>query len=135
MFINLYPDQEETKYSDQTRNFFNILQTTSIHFLARCCNICKPLKKIRNFSSYQASSEENGEISIGFPVQRKAVVRRGHIRRIEWVIKALDTQVGQYFVGCKGPLSRAILLKEHDDLCEISAAFLLQNVPQLHQQK
>ena len=70
-----------------------------------------------------------------FHSSEQAVVRRGRIRRIEWVIKALDTRVGQYLVGCKCPLSRAIVVKEHDEICEIPAAFLFQNVPQLHQQK
>ena len=67
--------------------------------------------------------------------REQAVVRSGQFRRIEWVIKALVTQVVQYLVGCYGPLSRAIVVREHDEICEIPAAFHLQNVPQLHQQK
>jgi hypothetical protein len=33
-------------------------------------------------------------------------VRRGKIRRIGWVIKTLEAQVGQFLLGCKRPVSR-----------------------------
>jgi hypothetical protein len=54
-----------------------------IHFLARCSNFCKSLKK-------------------------------GQIRRIGWVIKTLEAQVGQFLLGCKFPVSRGIVVQEQD---------------------
>ena len=63
------------------------------------------------------------------------VVRRGQIRRLGWVIKALEAQVGQFLPGCKCPVSRGIIVQEQDQLCENSAAFFIQNIVQLHQQK
>jgi len=63
------------------------------------------------------------------------VVRRGQIRRIGWVIKTLEAQVGQFLVGCKCLVSRGIVVQEQDLLRDLSAAFLLQNVLQLHQQR
>jgi len=63
------------------------------------------------------------------------VVRRGQIRRIGWVIKTLEAQVGQFLLGCKCPVSRGIVVQEQDPLSDFSAAFFLQNVFQLHQQR
>jgi hypothetical protein len=34
------------------------------------------------------------------------VVRRGQIRKIEWVIKTLEAQVRQFLLRCKCPVSR-----------------------------
>jgi len=53
------------------------------------------------------------------------VVRRGQIRRIEWVIKTLEAQVGQFLLGCKCLVSWGIVVQEQDHLGEISAAFFL----------
>ena len=60
------------------------------------------------------------------------VVRRSQIRRIGWVIKTLEAQVGQFLLGCK---CRGIVVQEQDPLVELPAAFFLQNVLQLHQQR
>ena len=65
----------------------------------------------------------------------QVVVRRGQIRRIGWVIKILEVQVGQYFAGCKWPVSRGIVVQEQDPLGDLPAAFFLQNILQLHQQR
>jgi len=54
------------------------------------------------------------------------VVRRGKIRRIGWVIKTLEDQVGQFLLGCKCPVSRGIVVQEQDPLGELPAAFFLQ---------
>jgi len=67
--------------------------------------------------------------------REKVVVRRGQIRRIGWVIKTLEAQLGQLLLGCKCLVSRGIVVQEQDSLCEFSAAFFLQNVLQLHQQR
>ena len=51
------------------------------------------------------------------------------------MIKILEAQVGQFLVGCKCPVSRGIVVQEQDPLGELPAAFFLQNVLQLHQQR
>jgi len=63
------------------------------------------------------------------------VFRRGQIRRIGWVIKTLEAQVGQFLLGCKYPVSRGTVVLEQDPLGELPAAFFLQNVLQWHQQR
>jgi len=64
----------------------------------------------------------------------QVVVRRGQIRRIGWVIKTLEAQVGQFLLGYKCPASWGIVVQEQDHLCDLPAAFFLQNVLHLHQQ-
>jgi len=57
------------------------------------------------------------------------VVRQGQIRRIGWVIKTMEAQVGQLQVlGCKCPVSRGIVMQKQDPLVDLPAAFSLQNV-------
>ena len=87
---------------------------SSIHFLAPCSNFCKPLKKIRRLS-VQPGLRGCNDLRVGrkivtfqsfFSVQGKGVVRGGQIRRIGWVIKILEAQVGQSLLGCKCPVRR-----------------------------
>ena len=40
-----------------------------------------------------------------------------------------------FLLGCKCPVSRGIVVQEQDPLGDLSAAFFLQNVLQLHQQR
>ena len=61
--------------------------------------------------------------------------RWGQIRRIGWMIKTLEAQVGQFLVGYKCPVSRGIVVQEQDLLGDLPAAFSLQNVLHLHQQR
>ena len=63
------------------------------------------------------------------------VVGRDQIRRIGWAIRTLEAQVGQFLLGCKWPVSRSIVVQEQDPIGDLPAAFLLQNVLQLNQQK
>jgi len=93
----------------------------SIHFLARCSNFCKSLKKknqkvIRPTRSprqqWPLRRTKNGDLSLVFSVQETVAVRRGQIRRIGWVIKILEAQVGQFLLGCKCPVSRGIVVQE-----------------------
>ena len=70
-----------------------------------------------------------------FQFREEVVVRWGQIRRIRWVIKTLDAQVGHFLLGCKCPVCRSIFMQELDPLGELPAAFFLQNVLQLHQQR
>jgi hypothetical protein len=50
------------------------------------------------------------------------------------VIKTLEALVGKFLLVCKCLVSRSILVQEQDQLGDLPAAFLLQNVLQLHQQ-
>jgi len=62
---------------------------------------------------------KNGDLLIVFSQSREqVVVRRGQIRRIGWVIKTLEAQVGQFLLGCKCPVSRGIVVQEQDTLGE-----------------
>jgi len=70
-----------------------------------------------------------------FQSREQVVVRRGQIRRIGWAIKALEAQVGQFLLDCKCPVSRGIVVQEQYPLGDLPAAFFLQNVLQLHQQR
>jgi len=54
---------------------------------------------------------------------------------MEWVIRALEAQAGQFILGCKCPVSRGIVVQEQDHLVELTAAFFLLNVLQLNQQR
>jgi len=70
-----------------------------------------------------------------FQSRGQVVVRRGQIRRIGWVIKKMEAQVGQFILGCKCPVNRGFVVQEQDPLGDLPAAFFLQNVLQLHQQR
>ena len=96
---------------------------SSIHFLAHCSNLCKPLKKIQKFvrpirspqQQWPSRRTKNGDLSIVFFQSREQmVVWRGQFRRIGWVIKTLEAQVGQFLLGCKCPVSRYIVGQEQD---------------------
>ena len=60
-----------------------------------------------------------------FQSREQVVVRRGQIRRIGWVIKTLEVQVGQFLLGCKCPVSQGIVVQEQDPLGEFPVAFSL----------
>ena len=70
-----------------------------------------------------------------FQSREQVVVRRGQIRRIRWVIKKLEVQVGQFLLDCKCPVRRGSVVQEQDPSGDLPAAFFLQNVLQLHQQR
>ena len=50
-------------------------------------------------------------------------------------MKTLEAQVGQFLLGCKYPVSWGIVVQEQDPLGNLPAAFFLQNVLHLHQQR
>ena len=117
---------------------------SSIHFLVSCSNFCKPPRKksegcpsnlVSAAAMTSASDEKWRPFKCFFQSREQVVVRRGQIRRIGWVIKTLEAQIGQYLLGCKCPVSRGIVVQEQDPLGELPAAFFLQNVLQLHQQR
>jgi len=72
---------------------------------------------------------------LSFQSEENVVVRRDQVRRIGWVIKTMESQVGQFLLGCKWPVSGGIVVQEQDRLIELAVAFLLHNVLQLHQQR
>jgi len=83
---------------------------SSIHFLARCSNFCKSLKKnsegcpsnqVSAAAMTSASDLKWRTFNGFFQSWEQVVVRRGQIRRIWWVIKTLEAQVGQFLMGCK----------------------------------
>jgi hypothetical protein len=37
------------------------------------------------------------------------------------VVKRLESQVGQFLLGCKCPVIRSIVVQEEDPICELSA--------------
>ena len=51
------------------------------------------------------------------------------------MIKKLEARVGQSLLGCKCLVSWGIVMQEQDPLGNLPAAFFLQNVLQLHQQR
>jgi len=82
-----------------------------------------------------ASDEKWRPFNCFLSPEKKVVDRRGQIRRIGWVFKTLEAQVGQFLLGCKCPISRGIVVQEQDPLGEHPATFILQNVLPLHQQR
>ena len=111
-----------------------------MHFLARCSNFYKPLKKIRRLSVQPGLCGSNGfrvgrkmaTFHLFFSVQGTGGSPTGQIRRIGWVIRTLEAQVGQFLLGCKCLVSRGIVVQEQEPLGDLLAAFFLQNVLQLH---
>ena len=78
---------------------------------------------------------KNGDLSIDFSVQGTGGSLTGQIRRIGWVIKTLEAQVGQFLVGCKCLVTEGIVMEEQDPLGDLPVAFFVENVLQLHQQR
>jgi len=100
-------------------------------------------KKFRRLS-VQPGLHSSNDLRVGwkmatfqlfFQSREQVVVQQSQIQRIGWVIKTLEAQVGQFLLGCKCPVSCGIAVQEQDPLGELPAAFFLQNVLQLHQQR
>ena len=94
---------------------------SSIHFLARCSGFCKPLKKksegcpsnqVSTAAMTSASDEKMATFQLFFQSREQVIVRRGQIRKIGWVIKILEAQVGQCLLGCKCLVTRDIVVQE-----------------------
>jgi len=79
-----------------------------------------------------ASDEKWRPFNCFFQCREQVVVRRGQIRRLGWVTKILEAQVGQFLLGCKCPVTRGIVVQEQEPFDELPAAFFLQNVLRLH---
>ena len=116
---------------------------STIDFISHCSISCKPLKNFRNLSvqpefrgrNYLHIRRKMVKFLFYFQSREQVVDRRGRIRRIRWVIKTLEAQVRHFLLGCKWPVSRGIALQEQYILDEITAAFFLQNVLQVHKQR
>jgi len=112
---------------------------SSIHFLARCSNFCKPLKKKFGKLSVQPGLRGSNDLCVGwkkmatfqlfFQSREQVVVRWSQIWRIGWVMKTLEAQLGQFLLGCKILVSWGIVVQEQDPLADLSVAFFLQNFP------
>jgi len=63
-----------------------------------------------------ASDEKWRPFNFFFQSREQVVVRRGQIRRIGWVIKTLEAEVGQFLLGCKCPVSQGIVVHEQEPL-------------------
>ena len=95
---------------------------SSIHFLTRCSNFCKPIKRLRKLSIQPGLRGSNdlciegkmATFQLFFQSREQVLVRRGQIRRIEWVTKTLEAQVGQFLLGCKSPVILGIVVQEQD---------------------
>ena len=104
---------------------------SSVHFLARCSNFCKPLKKKSegcmsnqvSMAAMTSALEEKWRPFNCFLSREQVVVQRGQIRRIGWVIKTLEAQVGQFLLGCKCSVSRGIVVQEQDPLGDFPRRF------------
>jgi len=117
---------------------------SSIHFLVRPSNFCKPLKKKSEVcpsnqdcaAGMASSSDEKWRpFNWVFSPGEQMVARRGQIRRIGFVIKILKAQLGQFLLGCECPVNGGIVVQEQDRFGDLPAAFFLQNVLKLHQQR
>ena len=116
---------------------------SSIHYLARCSKISSHSRKIRSLS-VQPGLRGSNDLRVGlkmatfqllFQSREHVVDRRGHIRRLGWLVKTLEAQVGQFLQGFKCQVSRGIVVQEQEPLAELTAAFSLHNVLQLHQER
>ena len=103
----------------------------SIHFLASCSNVCKPIKKKISMLSVQPGLRGSNDLRVGrkmatfqwfFQSSEQVVFRRGQIRRIGWVVKTLEAQAGQFLLGFKCSVSRGIVVQEQHPLGDLPAA-------------
>ena len=117
---------------------------SSVNFLARCCNFCKSLKEFGTLSVQPGLHGGNvlhverkmAKSKLFFFQSREQVVdRRDQMRRIGWVIKTLEAQVGQFLLRCKCHVRRGIVVQEQDPFGKFPAASFLQNALQLHHQR
>ena len=92
VLISPQPDQEGNKLQRPNSGFYSTYSPrSSIHFLSRCSNFCKPLKQIFRRLSVQPGLRGSNDLRVGrkmtnfrlfFESREQAVVRRGQIPRI-----------------------------------------------------
>jgi len=80
--------------------------------------------------SVQSGLRGNNDLGVGrklatfqlfFQSREQVVARLGQIRRIGWVIKKLEAQVGLFLLVYKCPVSRDIVVQEQDPLGDLPA--------------
>ena len=118
-------------------------QRSSIHFLASCSNFCKPLWKIQKFvrptrsprQQWPPRRTKNGDLTIIFSVQGTDGSPTGPYP---------ENRVGDQDIGSPGrPVSSGLQVPGERGHCrarrrplgDLPAAFFLQKVLQLHQQR
>ena len=93
---------------------------SSIHFLANCSNFWKPLKKKFRRLSVQPGLHSRNDLvvapkmatfQLSFSAQGTGLGRRSQIRRIGWVIKTLEAQIGSFFLVASGWWAGALSCK------------------------
>jgi len=120
---------------------------SSIHFLARCSNFGKQLKKSLRRLSVQPGLRGSNDLRVGrkmaafqlcFSVQGTG----GSTTGSDPESRVGDQDTGspgrpQFLLGCRCPVSRGIVVQEQDPLGDLPAvwAFFLQNVLQFYQQR
>jgi len=96
VLICFSPTRKETTYRDQNQYLVNLYPRGSIHFLVRCCNFWKPLKKKFRDLLVQPFLRGRNDLSVVpkvvniqlfFQSWKQVEVRRDQIRRIGCVIK------------------------------------------------
>ena len=92
---------------------------SSIHFLARCSDFL------------QAAQKEIRRLSVQPGLRSSNYLRVAR----KMTIKTLESQVGQFLLGCKCPVRRVIVVQEQDNLGDLPAAFFFQNGLQSHRQR
>jgi len=116
---------------------------SSIRSLACCSSFCKPLKK--NSESCPSNQVSAAEMTVAseekwrpfncFSVQRTGGSPTGP----DPESRVGDQETGSLVIpassGLKCPVSRGIVVQEQDQLGDVPAAFFLQNVLHLHQQR
>ena len=99
---------------------------SSIHFLSRCSNFASHSKKNIRRLSVQPGLRGSNDLHI----RRKMATFQFLISSFRPVL-----YVVWFLLGCKCPVSRGIVVQEQGPIGKLPAAFLLQNVLQLNQQR
>jgi len=116
---------------------------SSVHFLAPCSNFCKPLKKKFRGFSVKPGLRGSNDLRVGrkmatfqifFSVQGTGGSPTGPVPENRVGNQNIGSP-GQFLLGCKCPVSRGIVVQEQGPLGDLSAAFFLHSVLQLHQQR
>ena len=115
---------KKTSYSNQTLDLFNILPKKHNTLLSPLLQLLQATqKKVQMVvrptrSPWQELPSRRTKFAtfqLLFQSREQVVVWWGQIRWIGWVIKTLETQVGQFLLGCKCPVSRGIVVQEQDN--------------------
>ena len=118
-----------------TETKFGICSThsprSSAHFLSRCSNFCKPLKKNSEYcptnqvygAAMICASDEKWRPFNCFSVQGTGGSPMVPDPENRVGDQDLEAQVGQLLLGCKCPVSRGIGVQNQDPLGDLLAAF------------